>query len=265
MAKEKEKQDEFELALSGSDLSPSEFLENVEVENDRPPTLILVQSMSELVEFGDAKPGQIVYSETEKAYGKQGEALAVIPLYYWPGRTFFPPRDSGSTMPICRSLDAKTGVGLPGGNCLQCTEKDWTKDGERNVPPSCKFSHNFAVLVPSTMEVAVVTLQKTSEKAGKAILNRLRQMKNPMFSYVFNLVGKVEESTLGRYWVWDLEKHSDTNKLEKPLNLFDDKNWKTLLEEAKAAAIKIRSDHKNAIERLTTSLPEDGNETEVPF
>ena len=233
---------------------------------------MLVHALSELVETGDVKPGQIILNTTDEAYAPAGKPFPVIPLYYWKGRTLFPPRDTGSTTVICRSIDAKIGQGLPGGTCATCDKGQWTKDplNDRNIPPNCIEQHNFAFLVPGKPEgenIAVCSMGKTSLKAGRILLGRLQHLKNVPFGYVFNLSSKIEESNGNRYWIFDFVNHDENNRLEMPLNKFDEKRWSELFEASKIAADKIREEHQKAKATISSEPVVDGSlgTSEVPF
>ena len=267
----KKDEENFELMLQKS--NDVDFLENAADEGSDLPYLILVQAMSELVEFGDAKPGQIANNATGETYGKAGEPINVIPLYFWKGQTLWPPREVGSN-PVCRSLDGKIGVGLPGGNCLTCDQSQWGNENGKPTPPKCTSSLEFAFYIPDATpgnEIVTCRFSRTSYKSGRALLNRLKQMNSLPFGYVFRLSSRSEESAGNRYWVFDIVKHEDTNRLEKPLNLFS-KDYEKIFATVKELAEKFRNDHRTAIEMIQSpgpgpsqTLENKSQDDEVPF
>jgi len=246
--------DPFELMVPSND-DKSRYLENSEEDQQILPRMTLVHALSEAVEMGDAKADTIIYSPTGKEYAPPGKPFAVIPLFYWRGRILFPPRETGATQPICKSIDGKRGMGLPGGECITCDKAVWQKDSQtgKNVRPPCVGERNFAFWIPGSPageEIAVCSFTKTSERAGRNLLNRLRALNKPPFAYTFMLNSKQEESNGNRFWVLDLDRHEDTNRIEKTLDKFDADGWQELYEKVKTAAALFSEDQKEETKKF---------------
>src|SRR5262249_8592747 len=65
----------------------------------------------------------------------------------------------------CRSNDAETGYGTPGGACAQCPMAKWTPDPNKagkNRPPACNLQYNFVVYVPEYNSLAMWRAQRTA-------------------------------------------------------------------------------------------------------
>jgi len=263
------KENKFDLMFSEGGAEGG-FLENVPEGKESAPRIHLIQALSDAAQDGDAKPGQLIYNVTGNALNDPGGDCPVIPLYYWPNRVLFPQRDSGISQILCGSLDGKTGVGLPGGECIGCPKSKWGagKDGRENVPPECIDYHNFGMLLPNESvgeRLAICSFGKTSFRAGRALLNRLRGLKRDPFAYVFQLGTKHEEKGGNRWWVTEFRNWTDTNKLEKPLNLFAPGDWEELANEGREAAEFFRDSHRKMREEQL-ALPESKTDSdEVPF
>lgn len=256
-------EDKFEMMLSKFD--DSDYLENAGDGGGGQPILSLVQPMSELAQAGEAKPGQIVYLPTGSPLCEAGASFPVIPMYYWSGRTLFPPRDQGSNI-ICSSPDGKIGMGLPGGDCNSCPKSVWT-DG---FPPDCMNSHNFAVYIPEAAaeeRIGIAKFSRTSHKCGGAFLTRLNGLRSaPPFAHCFRLGSKLEEKNGNKYWVFSMEAWEDTGRLEKKLDKFTD-DFESLFKTCQDLADKVKTDHRDLVAAIsgkgTTAI--GGGDDGVPF
>jgi hypothetical protein len=263
------KENKFDLMFpeSGDD---GGFLENAPEGREAAPRIHLIQPLSEAAQDGEAKPGQLIHNLTGKAFTDPGGDCTVIPLYYWPNRVLFPPRDAGTSQILCSSLDGNSGVGLPGGNCPVCPKSQWGtgSEGRENLPPECISYHNFGFLLPDESEgerLAIASFGKTSYKAGRTILSRLRSLKQPPFAYAFQLGTKLEEKGGNRFWITEFRSWDDTNRLEKSLDLFSPSDWEELAEEGRVAAEFFRDSHRKMREEQL-ALPESKKDSdEVPF
>jgi len=125
------------------------------------PRLRLTQGLTAEVQDGTATPGQWVLS----GYDAKAE-VTVVPVLFARNRTL---RDTEGTI-LCRSFDALTGVGEPGGTCAGCIMNQWS-DGEKGarVPPKCAFSYVYIVYVKEFETMALVEFRRTSIQAGKTL------------------------------------------------------------------------------------------------
>lgn len=109
------------------------------------PRLVLAQSSSPERKRGNPKlidgleEGQFFNSVTKEVYG---ESLRVVNLYYYRSRIRWAGDEIGSGIK-CSSQDGVTGIGDPGGACLQCPFAQFSKE-ER---PECNLFANFPLLV----------------------------------------------------------------------------------------------------------------------
>jgi len=125
------------------------------------PRLRLMQGLSTEVQDGSANPGQWVLS----GYEPENDIIAV-PLMFARNRSF---RDSEGAV-LCRSKDAITGEGEPGGECESCINNQWMDgpNGSR-VPPLCVFSYVYIVYVVNFQTLALIEFRRTSINAGKML------------------------------------------------------------------------------------------------
>ena len=255
--------DKFELMLSK--LEGSDYLENASDGGGGTPLLSLVQPMSELAQAGEAKPGQVVFLPTGVVLCEAGASFPVIPLYYWSGRTLFPPRDQGSNI-ICSSPDGVIGMGLPGGKCVSCPKAVW----QNSTPPDCMNSHNFAVYMPEAPEeerLGIAKFARSSHKCGGAFLTRLNGLRaTPPFANAFRLGSKLEEKNGNKYWVFSMEAWEDTGRLEKQLDKYTDQ-FESLFGTCKELADKVKADHNDLVAAISgAGTPQLGvGDNEVPF
>jgi len=260
---------DLDKALGGLN---GDFTENMIEEDIVYPRLRLMQPLSDLVNEGVASPGQVVLNIDGHTYNAPGGRIEFIPLYYWHSRLYFSSLEDGGGI-LCRAEDGKRGDGTPGGLCSQCGMKEWGMDGERRIPPSCLRIHNFAVLIPKETgehRIAILPFSKTSFKVGSTILNRLRMQKRPPFAYSYCLKPKLEDGGKYKYWVLNLDKWEDTNRIDQDIDQYDD--WPSLLEEAKAAAETFRDAYNGGTlgssytdDQIKNTTLENIESNEVPF
>jgi len=132
------------------------------------PRLRLAQGLTAEVQEGLAKPGQWIVS----GYDPMDETI-VIPLLLARQREL---RDTDRIV-CCRSSDAKTGDGNPGGVCRDCPMSKWIKgkEGEKNSPPPCTFSYSYMVYVVNAGVLAVLAFSRTSITTGKRLNTMIAQ------------------------------------------------------------------------------------------
>lgn len=131
------------------------------------PRIKLAQGLTKEVQDGTAKPGQWVLSGYESL-----PELTVIPLRVAKRRELV---DSEFTV-LCKSDDAQTGVGDPGGECAVCPLAKWVPDAKgKNHPPECSFVYSYIVYVVEHDTAAVLEFKRTSINVGKALNTLIAQ------------------------------------------------------------------------------------------
>lgn len=253
-----------------SEFEDDSFLENVDSQDIVIPRLKLMQAMSDPVASGEARAGDVALNVDGHIYLEAGKTLEFIPLFYWHSRIMFQSLEAGGGI-LCRASDGKTGMGMPGGDCLTCQFKDWqTGENGQNVAPKCVRVHNFAILCPTQSgeyRMALLPLSKTSFRVGTSLLNRMRTLKGPIFAYSFQLTTEIREGGMSKYWAYNTKKWDETNRIDRRVDARPD--WEPLFAECKEAAGNFRDMYRNGL--ISVDEPQNGNnsddeeDTEVPF
>lgn len=125
------------------------------------PRVRLAQGLTAEVQDGSARPGQWLFT----GFTPQ-EELTVVPILFARQRRL--QDDAGMT--LCKSNDAKTGVGDPGGDCSICPMNTWNEGpkGEK-IPPPCAFSYVYICYIKEHDSVGLVEFRRTSLSAGKTL------------------------------------------------------------------------------------------------
>ncbi len=135
------------------------------------PKLRLAQGLTAEVTNGMAKAGQWIVSGEDPM-----NKPVIIPMLMTRRREL---RDDVESRQVsCRSNDAITGVGNPGGDCSSCPMAHWTeskKKGGSNVPPACTFIYSYMVYVVELEQLVVLEFSRTSIPAGKMLNTMLLQ------------------------------------------------------------------------------------------
>lgn len=99
------------------------------------------------------------------------EFSAVI-LYHHPMYTFYSSKYNGSNnLPDCLSIDGVTGIGMPGGMCINCTNNKFGS-GE-NGSKACKNKHQMYLLRENEIFPAILSLPTSSNKEFSKYIKRL--------------------------------------------------------------------------------------------
>ena len=99
------------------------------------------------------------------------EFSAVI-LYHHPMYTFYSSKYNGSNNPPdCVSIDGVTGVGMPGGMCINCTNNKFGS-GE-NGSKACKNKHQMYLLRENEIFPVILSLPTSSNKEFSRYIKRL--------------------------------------------------------------------------------------------
>lgn len=153
-ASENEEQTSIQLANFQNNL-------DLDSEDIMIPRLRLMQGLSTEVQDGSASPGQWVLSGYDPK-----EMVSFVPLLFARNRVL---RDDEGSV-LCRSRDAKTGEGEPGGDCETCIMNKWINNEKGpNTPPKCAFSYVYVGWVEEFDSVALVEFRRTSINAGKML------------------------------------------------------------------------------------------------
>jgi len=89
------------------------------------------------------------------------EAIEGVPVFWKFSRTYYPGEYGESPVPSCVSVDGKTGIGNPGGNCATCPKSQFGNDGEA---PSCRLRTEIYVLVPGALLPIVLVFSPANNK-----------------------------------------------------------------------------------------------------
>jgi hypothetical protein len=116
------------------------------------PMLRICQSMSPYRMKSDPKyirdleEGQFFNTITKQNYGNK---VRVVPLMMFHSRLLFSKEGKGL---LCRALDAKNGVGDPGGLCAKCPNARWLSEprSDGSTRPLCDEYKNYAIVVVGT-------------------------------------------------------------------------------------------------------------------
>lgn len=90
------------------------------------------------------------------------EIIGVI-VDHFPTNAYWPDNSSQSEPPACASVDGKTGIGNPGGNCKTCPLNEFGS-GEGGVGKACKNTRRLYLLRPNELLPVVLNIPATSMK-----------------------------------------------------------------------------------------------------
>jgi hypothetical protein len=149
------------------------------------PRLRLAQGLTQEVQNGEAKPGQWLILGTEPA-----AEVTVVPVLMTRRREL---RDPDTRTTVCRSGDAITGVGNPGGDCATCPMSMWvksTKKGGKNSAPPCSFLYSYMVYIVEAKTMAILEFSRTSILTGKMLNTMIMQKGIGAFAVRLGAVSK---------------------------------------------------------------------------
>ncbi len=101
----------------------------------------------------------------------------------------------GSSPPDCASADARTGIGVPGGNCVQCQFAQFGSDSRGGQ--ACKLVRQLFVVREGNMLPEIVNLPPTSVKPARQYLMRLASKGIPCYGVVTKIGLEKTKSTQG--------------------------------------------------------------------
>jgi len=208
------------------------------------PLVRLVQPTSPQVSEGAAQPGDMWVTFYEKNLGQVTE---FIPVFGRASASYFDEVE-GVRRLICHSPDARTS--REGHFCKQCPfgeEVAWwnwrTVEGRR-IPPRCKQSIDFIVLLPGLECPVMIQFASTSRRAGMFIYRRARALRQPLHYSVYELKTEQFQTVYGtkvsrfvvkylrdtedemRGQIEDLVQHLSERKISAPVEeLEQDMQW----------------------------------------
>lgn len=180
-------------------------LEGLEREDITLPRIKLTQAMSEEVSNGSVSPGVWLNTLSGQNYGSD---FSFTPISVWKSRTFF--SENRDETPICRSADSF--VSINGFQCLLECPHDKAWDWKDGVPPLCTLGYNYLVIPLVDPFPAIVTLMKSSFKAGKALNTLLIAARCPAWFWIYELYAVKESNPKGTFYVAAVRKKIDDGK-----------------------------------------------------
>lgn len=175
-------------------------LEGLEREDITLPRIKLTQALSDEVSNGNASPGEWLNTLSGQSYGTQFE---FVPISVWRSRTYF--SENRDDAPICRS--ANSFVSINEYQCLtECPHDrawDWQED---RTPPRCTLSYNYLVIPLVDPFPAIVSLMKSSFKAGKALNTLLMAARSPAWHWTYEFYSVKQSNNKGTFHIAAVKK-----------------------------------------------------------
>jgi hypothetical protein len=154
------------------------------------PRLKLIQGISPDVMNGVAKPGQWMIAGNEPM-----NELTIIPMLFQKRRE----RITKDFEILCKSQDAKVGVGDPGGVCEKCSMAQFSGPRNARKAPECALVYSYLVWVVELGTVAMLDFKKTSAPIGK-LVNTVAAQKG-LGNFALKLGHRQQSSKAGAYMV----------------------------------------------------------------
>jgi hypothetical protein len=142
------------------------------------------------------EPGMLFNTATSQLYGNSVELIA---LKKSDSRVYFKDIKEGGGI-LCRSAN-----GVDGGFFAKlCSECEFSRFGQKHVPPACTRFINFPVLLVPNMEALALSFKSTAIAAAQRWLTQLLYQANrfnlPMFASVWELNAKAVTRGANDYW-----------------------------------------------------------------
>ena len=142
--------------------------------------------------------------------------FSAIILYHHPMYIFYSSKYSGSSNPPdCLSVDGITGIGNPGGNCINCPKNKFGS-GE-NGSKACKNKHQIYLLRENEMFPLILSLPTSSNKEFSKYIKRLlsRGKKSDSVVTKFSLKKAVNKTGISYSQVqFSVARELDTKEVE---------------------------------------------------
>ena len=175
----------------------------------------LLQSLSDEVESGNLKAGNIV----ESLSGKEFTTLEIIPISLFKSRVLFD-SENRKGGPLCRSVDDKLEYGSaspdPASNnqCIKCRFS-------KGFPSACSLVYNYPCVRPEQVGVeplpSLLSIMKSSTNAAQKInafvINKIPRP--PFWMYVWKIAGRKRDFKKGSAYVFEVKMIRETTKEEK--------------------------------------------------
>ena len=105
-------------------------------------------------------------------------------------------QSDGSTPPDCYSLDARTGIGKPGGDCHNCPLSKFGS-GTKGEAPACKLVRQLFFVREDNLLPEIVSLPPSSIKPARQYFMRLASKAVPCYSLITKISLEKTKNTQG--------------------------------------------------------------------
>jgi len=147
---------------------PDKYARQYIPEEEMPmPRLRIIQKDSE-----EHPAGVFVNTQTEETFAE----IECIILGLRRGRVRWDPSLKNMEAPLCRSRDAMTGVGEPGGSCVTCPDAVWNEDAK----PPCAIVYDFIGL-DGTGAPFLFSVSRTGIKPARNFIAAAQRRKKPLY------------------------------------------------------------------------------------
>jgi len=180
------------------------------------PRLVILQGLSPEVTQGLGRPGEFYVKGLEQNVGKG--PVEFIVLMRNKSRIRWQDLKFGGGI-LCRSIDAKQGVGDPGGPCEQCPHSVWNGQDK----PACDVYQNLIVVLKNEKEWMPMAISgnRTKLKAIKNLNSMLMvelAKSRPLFAKSYTIEAITRTNNQGmQYWSYRIGTANDNAVL--PLDL----------------------------------------------
>lgn len=181
------------------------------------PRIVILQGLSPEVSEGRGKPGEFFIKGLERNLG--ATPLEVIVLLRNKSRIRWQDLQLGGGI-LCRSFDAKVGIGEPGGSCEACKFSQWeVSDENKGGRPGCDIYQNLIVVIRNDGEWLPMAISGNRSKL-KALknLNSLLMVElakqRPLFSKSYVIEPKDATNPKGlRYFSYRVSPANNNQQL----------------------------------------------------
>ncbi len=164
------------------------------------PRLAVLEQLSPQVKDNLGKVGELFITGINQSLGT--EPVEIVVLMRSHSHISWKPISEGGGI-MCQALDGKTGIGLPGGVCTRCPQKEWSTNSEgKAVKPLCDVYENLIVVLRKDLQEGsafpmAISGARTRLKGLKdfnIVLMQLAQRRLPPFakSYFIRAVQKTK-------------------------------------------------------------------------
>jgi len=121
------------------------------------------------------------------------QQLEAVVLIQRPGRAFWRNASPDNSPPDCTSMDARTGMGDPGGDCAACPYNQWGSDPRGERGKACKELCQLFLLRPEDRLPSLLTLPPTSLRPWRQYTYRLTNA-GLLYYAVLTSIGLTQET-----------------------------------------------------------------------